>query len=60
MEKEELLRLFISLDFVTINPVVIIGYTIIILGEVNMQKMRKKTLCDNVRSGEELTKGWQN
>jgi len=33
MEKEELLRLFISLDFVTINPVVIIGYTIIILGE---------------------------
>jgi len=37
MEKEELLRLFISLDFVTINPVVIIGYTIIILGEVYME-----------------------
>jgi len=37
MEREELLRLFISLDFVTINPVVIIGYTIIILGEFTMK-----------------------
>ena len=38
MEREELLRLFISLDFVTINPVVIIGYTIIILGGSIMTK----------------------
>ena len=41
MEKEELLRLFISLDFVTINPVVIIGYTIIILGDCFLKKTIK-------------------
>ena len=34
MEREDLLRLFISLDFVTISQVVILDYTIIILGGI--------------------------
>ena len=51
MEKEELLRLFISLDFVTINPVVIIGYTIIILGEFTMCKVVEQFRNEGLEQG---------
>ena len=51
MEREELLRLFISLDFVTINPVVIIGYTIIILGDITMCRVVEQFRNEGLEQG---------
>ena len=58
MEGEILLPLylyrFIRLNFVTINLVVILDYTIIILGEQNMARGVKKTLQEKIAQKEEL------
>jgi len=56
MEREEFLQLFIGLVFVTINQVIILHYTIMILGDIDMSFEKVQARIDNIRNAEEANK----